>query len=137
METNGSGKSGEADPQAADRDQGEPKASRSKRRQVEQRSYEPDYDQPRRQPSSDRENAFNSLAWMLEGATGLMEELRHSDLGLSEEFWVHALAARREGLLALRAILVRRPVRSTVVLDARVETRRYAYGLAGVAVVYR
>jgi len=45
------------------------------------------------------------LAWLLEGATGFVEEMRHSDLGLSEEFWVHAAAARREGLLAARALL--------------------------------
>jgi hypothetical protein len=58
-----------------------------------------------RKPSADRPNAFNALAWLLEGATGFYEELRHSDLGLPEEFWVHAYAARKESLLALRAIL--------------------------------
>jgi UPF0288 family protein (methanogenesis marker protein 3) len=42
---------------------------------------------------------------MVEGATGLVEELRHSDLGLSEEFWVHIYAMRREGLLAARAAI--------------------------------
>ena len=45
------------------------------------------------------------LAWMLEGATGIVDELRHNDLGLSEEFWVHAAAARRETLLAMHAAL--------------------------------
>ncbi|MFM7171895.1 MAG: hypothetical protein ACKO4U_02520, partial [Caldilinea sp.] len=41
----------------------------------------------------------------LDGATGLVEELRHNDLGLPEVFWMHAYAARREGLLALRSLL--------------------------------
>ena len=45
------------------------------------------------------------MAWLVEGATGFVEEMRRSDLGLSEEFWVHAAAARREGLLAARALL--------------------------------
>ena len=58
-----------------------------------------------RRPASDRPDAFNSLAWLVEGATGLVEELRHSDLGLSEEFWVHLYAMRREGLLAARAAI--------------------------------
>jgi hypothetical protein len=43
--------------------------------------------------------------WVLDGATGLVEELRHNDLGLPEAFWMHAYAARREGLLALRSLL--------------------------------
>jgi hypothetical protein len=42
---------------------------------------------------------------LLDGATGVMEEVRHSDLGLSEEFWVHYYAMRREGLLAARAAI--------------------------------
>ena len=41
----------------------------------------------------------------MEGATGFIEELRHNDLGLPEDFWVHAYAARKESLLALRAVL--------------------------------
>ena len=48
---------------------------------------------------------FNALAWLLEGATGFYEELRHNDLGLPEEFWVHAQAAQRETLLAARAAI--------------------------------
>lgn len=68
-------------------------------------AYEPPRAEPGRRPSSERETAFNALAWMLEGATGLLEELRHNDLGLSEEFWVHAYAARREALLAVRSAL--------------------------------
>ena len=67
--------------------------------------YEPQYEEGRRKPASERENAFNTMAWMLEGAVGLLDELRRSDLGLSEDFWIHAYAARRESLLALRAVL--------------------------------
>lgn len=69
-------------------------------------NYEAEHERPgRRRSSEDRANAFNTLAWIVEGATGLAEELRHSDLGLSEEFWVHLYAARREGLLAARAAI--------------------------------
>lgn len=76
------------------------------RAKAEARAYEPDYERPGRRRSSEaRANAFNTLAWMMEGATGLVEELRHSDLGLSEEFWVHLYAMRREGLLAARAAI--------------------------------
>ncbi len=76
------------------------------RAKAAQADYEPEYERPgRRRKSEDRANAFNSLAWMVEGATGLVEELRHSDLGLSEEFWVHLYAARREGLLAARSAI--------------------------------
>lgn len=67
--------------------------------------YTPDYTEIPRRPAAERENAFNALAWLLEGATGLVEELRHNDLGLSEEFWVHFYAARRESLLAARALV--------------------------------
>mgnify|MGYP001228457234 FL=1 len=69
------------------------------------RGYRPVYEKPSRQPAKDREDSFNPLAWLVEGATGFVEEMRRSDLGLSEEFWVHAAAARREGLLAARALL--------------------------------
>lgn len=70
-----------------------------------QQASEPAYEKSPRQPSAERENAFNALAWLIEGATGVIEELRHNDLGLSEAFWVHAKAARKESLLALRAAL--------------------------------
>jgi hypothetical protein len=70
---------------------------------AEQSDYTPQYDPPTRRSSESRANAFNPLAWMVEGATGVVEEVRHSDLGLSEEFWVHLYAMRREGLLAARA----------------------------------
>jgi hypothetical protein len=69
------------------------------------RGYRPAYEKTSRRPAEEREDSFNPLAWLLEGATGFVEEMRHNDLGLSEEFWVHAAAARREGLLAARALL--------------------------------
>ncbi len=69
------------------------------------RGYRPAYEKPARRPAGEREDSFNPLAWLIEGATGFVEEMRHNDLGLSEEFWVHAAAARREGLLAARALL--------------------------------
>ena len=75
------------------------------RDRANQRGYRPPYERPNRKPASERDTAFNALAWLLEGATGIVEELRHNDLGLSEDFWVHAAAARREGLLAARAVL--------------------------------
>lgn len=78
----------------------------SNKTRAQAREYTPDYEvPPKRRPADERESAFNYLAWIVEGATGLVEELRHSDLGLSEDFWVHFYAARREGLLAVRAIL--------------------------------
>lgn len=58
-----------------------------------------------RKPAAAREQSFSLLAWLVDGATGVVEELRHSDLGLSEEFWIHAYAARRESLLAARAVI--------------------------------
>jgi len=75
------------------------------RQRAQQRGYRPRYARPGRRPASEREGAFNALLWLLDGATGMVEELRHNDLGLSEEFWVHAAAARKESLMALRAIL--------------------------------
>jgi hypothetical protein len=80
--------------------------SSNERIKAEQANYEPEYHRPGPRRSSEaRANAFNSIAWMVEGATGLVEELRHSDLGLSEEFWIHVYAMRREGLLAARAAI--------------------------------
>ncbi len=67
--------------------------------------YEAHHAPSDRKPASERENAFNFVAWLAEGMTGVVEELRHNDLGLSEEFWVHATAARNETLLAMRAAL--------------------------------
>jgi hypothetical protein len=77
----------------------------SARDRARARSYRPAYGRPSRRPAGERDGAFNALVWLLDGATGFVEELRHNDLGLSEEFWVHAYAARRESLLALRAVL--------------------------------
>lgn len=67
--------------------------------------YEAHHAESSRKPASERENAFNFVAWLAEGMTGVVEELRHNDLGLSEEFWIHATAARNETLLAARAAL--------------------------------
>lgn len=77
----------------------------SNRDRAQARSYKPAPEKTDRRPSAEREHAFNALAWLVEGATGLLEELRHNDLGLPEDFWVHAYAARKEGLLAVRAVL--------------------------------
>ncbi len=63
------------------------------------------YDPPPRRPKSQRENAFDLGTWLMQGVLGISEELRHNDLGLPEEFWVHAYAARKETLLALRALV--------------------------------
>ena len=82
----------------------EPSAPNNRER-AQSRGYRPAYKEAARKPAAERDSAFNALAWLLEGATGVVEELRHSDLGLSEDFWVHAAAARREGLLAARAVL--------------------------------
>jgi hypothetical protein len=82
-----------------------PDAEPTNRERAADRGYRPAYERATRKPAAERETAFNTLAWLLEGATGLVEELRHNDLGLSEDFWVHAAAARREGLLAARAVL--------------------------------
>jgi hypothetical protein len=60
---------------------------------------------PPRQPRTDRAGTFTFSAWLLEGVVGLCEELQHNDLGLPQEFWTHAYAARREALLAARALL--------------------------------
>lgn len=49
--------------------------------------------------------AFNIGAWLVEGAVGVVNELKHSNLALSPEFWEHAHCARRESLLAARAVL--------------------------------
>lgn len=63
------------------------------------------YDPPPRRPRHERKNAFDVGSWLLEGVLGIAEEVRHNDLGLPEEFWTHAYAARREALLAARALI--------------------------------
>ena len=82
---------------------GEP--AHSARQRAQAQGYRPKYGPSGRRPAAEREGAFNVWMWLLEGATGAIEEVRHNDLGLSEDFWVHAAAARRESLLALRAVL--------------------------------
>ena len=77
----------------------------SARDRARRQNYRPAYGASKRRPASDREDSFNLLLWLAEGATGVIEEIRHSDLGLSEDFWVHAGAARRESLLAARALI--------------------------------
>lgn len=67
--------------------------------------YRPASRESGRKRAGQREGSFNVMLWLLEGATGVVEELRHNDLGLSEDFWVHAYAARREGIMAMRAVL--------------------------------
>ena len=69
-----------------------------------QPAEEPQAESPRK-PKTERENAFDMGAWLVQGLLGFSEELRHSDLGLPEDFWVHAYAARKEALLAARALV--------------------------------
>ncbi|MEJ5249734.1 MAG: hypothetical protein WHS90_18315 [Caldilinea sp.] len=97
-------RAGETFDRLDDEEEGE-QIRESARQRARRRRYRPKYSKPRRRPAAEREGAFNALVWILDGVTGLLEELQHNDLGLPEEFWVHAYAARREGLLALRAIL--------------------------------
>jgi hypothetical protein len=103
---------GQTDAQASGEANRQSDGKQKKRRNVEnarskaeQAAYQPEYERPHRRSSDERTNAFNTLAWVVEGATGLVEELRHSDLGLSEKFWMHLYAMRREGLLAARAAI--------------------------------
>jgi hypothetical protein len=58
-----------------------------------------------RRARTERENAFDVGSWLLQGLAGLSEELRHNDLGLPEDFWTHAYAARKEALLAAKALV--------------------------------
>ena len=83
----------------------QPAKAPTNRDRAADQSYTPPYAESTRKPADARPNAFNPLAWVLEGASGLIEELRHNDLGLSEKFWVHANAAQREALLAIHAAL--------------------------------
>lgn len=71
----------------------------------EAKSSSTPYEPSPRRPRADRENAFDVTSWLLEGVVGIAEELRHNDLGLPEEFWTHAYAARKEALLAARSLL--------------------------------
>jgi hypothetical protein len=73
--------------------------------QGEKESGRPAYDPPPRRPRAERNDAFDFSSWLLEGVVGIAQELRHNDLGLPEEFWTHAYAARKEALLAARSLL--------------------------------
>lgn len=77
----------------------------SARQRAAQNEYTPRYQQPGRAPAEERAAAFNALAWLADGLTGAIEEARHSDLGLSQEFWTHLYAVRRESLLAAQALI--------------------------------
>ena len=81
----------------------DPENDGTARQRARKRTYSPPYERSRR--GGERDDAFNALAWLLEGAAGLIDEIRHNDLGLPEDFWVHAYAARREVMLAARAVL--------------------------------
>lgn len=106
MKRNGGGLNSSFGPEYEDDDYEDDDApAASNRTRARASSYRPAYDDSPRRPAAERDTAFHALLWLLEGATGVMEELRHNDLGLSEEFWVHAYSARREGLLAMRAVL--------------------------------
>jgi len=101
----------------------EPNRQSTARDRARASDYTPHYKESERRPADQRENAFQAVAWLLEGVTGVVEELRHSDLGLSEEFWVHAYAARRESLLALRS-LVNQMLDKVEAADRQEEERR-------------
>lgn len=83
----------------------ESKPQSSARQRAAAADYTPDYETPPRKSAADRPGAFNPLAWLVEGATGFVEEARHGDLGLSEDFWKHFYATRRESLLTARALI--------------------------------
>jgi len=83
----------------------EPEKSESDPSSGDESAPDQDASPPPRRPKSDRENAFDFTAWLMEGVLGVAEEVRHNDLGLPEDFWTHAYAARREALLAARALI--------------------------------
>lgn len=77
----------------------------SKRDLAAQEEYTPRYETPARSPAPERGASFNPLAWVADGVTGAIEEVRHNDLGLSQAFWTHLYAARRESLLTAQALV--------------------------------
>ena len=77
----------------------------SKRDLAAQEEYAPSYETPARKPASERSASFSPLAWIADGVSGAIEEVRHNDLGLSQAFWTHLYAARREGLLTAQAFV--------------------------------
>ncbi len=94
--------------------------------------YEPHYGDSPRKPGDQRKNAFNGTGWLAEGLLGAWEEARRSDFGLSEDFWKHAYAARRESLLAARAALdavLERTESKTVQEEERAQRRERRGGI--------
>jgi hypothetical protein len=81
------------------------KKEKNNRQRAAEVDYTPQYETPSRRPSEKRPDSFNPFAWAAAGVAGVMEEVRHNDLGLSEQFWVHLNATRREGLLTAQALL--------------------------------
>ena len=77
----------------------------SNRERAARRPYRAEYTTHGRAPANERENTFNLAFWFIEGVTGMLNEANQSDLGLSEEFWVHFYATRRESLLTARALI--------------------------------
>ena len=67
--------------------------------------YTPRYSTPTRRPADKRSAPFSPVAWMADGISGAIEEARHNDFGLSQDFWTHLYAVRRESLLAARALV--------------------------------
>jgi hypothetical protein len=82
-----------------------PEQNHGEQTQGRKESGGPAYDPPPRRPRAERPDTFDFSSWLLEGVVGIAEELRHNDLGLPEEFWTHAYAARKEALLAARSLL--------------------------------
>jgi hypothetical protein len=82
-----------------------PKAEKTARQLAAEQEYTPRYETPARKPGAERPNSFNPLAWLADGVTGVVEEVRHNDLGLSQEFWTHLYAARRESLMTAQAFV--------------------------------
>ena len=77
----------------------------SQRDSAAQAKYSPRYETPSRRPAESRPTSFNPLAWVADGVTGAIEEARHNDLGLSQDFWKHLYAVRRESLLTAQALV--------------------------------
>ena len=76
--------------------------SKSNRERAAEVDYAPDYERPpSRRPADEREESFSVTGWIFQGVAGLIEEVQHHDLGMPEEFWIHAYAAQREGKMAL------------------------------------
>lgn len=82
------------------------KPDKTARQHAAEIEYTPEYERPpSRRPASEREDPFSVAGWLFEGAAGLIDEVRHHDLWMPEEFWVHVYAARREGKWAFQIAL--------------------------------